>query len=118
MWKLVVVALLIVSCKSADAEKGLECTDQTGAPLNGGLDTEQLGGECTATGSVPVGSPCTAAKDCVHACCSCGLDAGNTISVGYCMHVAGGTSVCATPSEACCVFDLEQAKPDASQACK
>jgi hypothetical protein len=113
MWKLGLLALMLVSCKSS--EPGSACQNRTADDiLNGSVSTTQLGGGCddTVMGAA-VGAPCKTGSDCAPACCACLGNSGANVSVQYCK-----AGVCATTDEACCTFDYEDAGPDGNPLCQ
>lgn len=111
MWKLGVLALVLVSCTSGTP--GAHCKNKADGVLNGSVSTYQLGGGCddSVTGS-GVGKPCKSGADCKPACCACPGGGGNNVSVGYCM-----AGVCATEEEACCTFDNTDAGKGGNPLC-
>jgi hypothetical protein len=112
MWKLGLLALMLVSCKSG--EKGEQCANPSDGVLNGSVSTAQLGGGCddNLTGAA-VGSSCKQGTDCAPACCACAAGTSQAnVSVSYCKQ-----GKCATVEEACCTFDATDGGPDGNPLC-
>ena len=112
MWKLGLLALMLVSCRSSP--KGVACSNHADGVLNGSLDTTQLGGGCidNSPGSAP-GETCKQGGDCAPICCACATGSSMAnVSVSYCKE-----GKCATTEEACCTFEAADSGPDGNPLC-
>ncbi len=106
MWKVGTLALLIALATAwacgPSGTAGQQCTDPTGAPVNGTIQKATDGSGCgSLAGTVAAGQPCHYALQCAPTCCSCGTLATSpqSVEVAYCN---GG--LCATPDVTCCTF--------------